>query len=197
MNVIATLARLEEERAEEMENLRQCADSHSEFVDEAEDRPDSNSPVYDLVFIDGGSEAVSALTNFSDAEFHVLWSMVEEDVTVPWTTGRGKKCAVKPKDAFLMGLTVLKHYSAWDKHAMDFSLKTSRFEKMIMKLFTIIEKPLFQRFIHPVSMAEQRVRGQQFTNYPYALYATDVKFQPAHRPSGRFEEQKRYFSNKH
>ena len=48
MNVIATLARLEEERAEEIENLRQCADTYGEFVEEAEERSDSNSPVYDL-----------------------------------------------------------------------------------------------------------------------------------------------------
>ena len=36
-----------------------------------------------------------------------------------------------------------------------------------------------------------------FSNYPYALYATDVKFQPSFRPSGRFDETKRYFSKKH
>lgn len=34
-------------------------------------------------------------------------------------------------------------------------------------------------------------------NYPHALYATDVKFRPAYRPSGRFTEQKIYFSTKH
>ncbi|GMF24074.1 unnamed protein product [Phytophthora fragariaefolia] len=36
-----------------------------------------------------------------------------------------------------------------------------------------------------------------FRNYPYALYATDVKFQPAYRPSGQFAEQKTYFSGKY
>lgn len=41
---------------------------------------------------------------------------------------------------------------------------------------------------------EQR---QQFVNFPYALYALDVKFQPAYRPGGRFGEQLRYFSGKH
>ncbi|KAG2795979.1 hypothetical protein PC119_g24299 [Phytophthora cactorum] len=39
--------------------------------------------------------------------------------------------------------------------------------------------------------------GNTFTNYPHALYATDVKFQQAYRPSGRFTEQKVYFSAKH
>ena len=36
-----------------------------------------------------------------------------------------------------------------------------------------------------------------FVNYPYALYATDVKFQPTHRPEGKFTEQKHYYSGKH
>jgi len=39
--------------------------------------------------------------------------------------------------------------------------------------------------------------GNTFSNYPHALYATFVKFQPANRPSGRFAEQKLYFSAKH
>jgi hypothetical protein len=34
-------------------------------------------------------------------------------------------------------------------------------------------------------------------NYPYAKYVTDVKFQPALRPQGRFAESKHYFSEKH
>ncbi|EGZ13313.1 hypothetical protein PHYSODRAFT_513607 [Phytophthora sojae] len=39
--------------------------------------------------------------------------------------------------------------------------------------------------------------GNTFANYPHALYATDVKFQPAYHPRGRFTEQKVYFSAKH
>nr|CCA20496.1 AlNc14C96G5857 [Albugo laibachii Nc14] len=46
-------------------------------------------------------------------------------------------------------------------------------------------------------MADQIAKTQLFTNYHYALYATDVKFRPSNRPSGRFDERKRYFSNKH
>nr|CCA17462.1 AlNc14C35G3133 [Albugo laibachii Nc14] len=46
-------------------------------------------------------------------------------------------------------------------------------------------------------MADQRAKTQLFTNYRYALYASDVKFQPSNRPSGRFDEARQYFSNKH
>ncbi|ETV66649.1 hypothetical protein H257_16953 [Aphanomyces astaci] len=47
------------------------------------------------------------------------------------------------------------------------------------------------------TMEALREHGTTFRNYPYAKYATDVKFQPSHRPSGRFGEQKHYFSGKH
>ncbi|ETV97458.1 hypothetical protein H310_09387 [Aphanomyces invadans] len=46
-------------------------------------------------------------------------------------------------------------------------------------------------------MEQIHVSGRPFANYPYAKYATDIKFQPSHRPAGRFEEQKHYFSGKH
>lgn len=197
MNLVATLARLEEEHAEELANLERCAEEFGDFVNSADEVNDSSSPVYDDAFIEGGSEAIASLTNFSDAEFHAVWAIVEGTVTARWATGRGKKNKVKAKDAFMMALCVLKHYSHWDKHALDFNLKTSTFEKMIMKMFSIIEHPLCDLLIQPVTMAKQRAKGNLFTNYPYALYATNVKFQPSHRPSGRFQEQKRYFSGKH
>ncbi|RHY75600.1 hypothetical protein DYB38_013735 [Aphanomyces astaci] len=46
-------------------------------------------------------------------------------------------------------------------------------------------------------MTDLRERYRQFTNYPYALYATDVKFQPYERPGGRFNEKTAWFSGKH
>nr|CCA18123.1 AlNc14C45G3679 [Albugo laibachii Nc14] len=45
-------------------------------------------------------------------------------------------------------------------------------------------------------MADQRARTQLFTNYRYALYATEVKFQSSNCLSGRFDETKQYFSHK-
>ena len=126
MNVTAVLARLEEDHAAEMENLRQCAELQGNFADAAEEASDSQSPVYDQYYLEGGNEAITSLTNFTDAEFHLLWSIVEGDVISAWTTGRGKKCKTYGKDAFLMALCVLKHYNTWDKHALDFGLRTRR-----------------------------------------------------------------------
>lgn len=61
----------------------------------------------------------------------------------------------------------------------------------------LIEAPLFKRFVRPISMTKLRESGVLFKNFPYALFATDVKFQPCCRPTGLFPEQKRYFSGKH
>jgi hypothetical protein len=52
MNVSAVLARLEEERAEDLESLRQCAERSGDIVEEAEERNDSEAPVYDAYFCD-------------------------------------------------------------------------------------------------------------------------------------------------
>ncbi|RHY06053.1 hypothetical protein DYB25_012597 [Aphanomyces astaci] len=46
-------------------------------------------------------------------------------------------------------------------------------------------------------MSELRANNGCFVIYPYALYATDVKFQPSERPAGRHGEAKPYFSAKH
>ncbi|KAH9112709.1 hypothetical protein AeMF1_013004 [Aphanomyces euteiches] len=46
-------------------------------------------------------------------------------------------------------------------------------------------------------MEAQRNAGKLFGQFPEALYATDVKFQPAHRPTGSFNDAKQYFCCKH
>ncbi|KAG6969888.1 hypothetical protein JG687_00002937, partial [Phytophthora cactorum] len=52
----------------------------------------------------------------------------------------------------------------------------------------ICEPVLRIAFVVAPSMSDHCGNGRVFSNYPYALYAVDVKFQPALRPSGRFEE---------
>ena len=59
-------------------------------------------------------------------------------------------------------------------------------------MFGIVEPILTERFVHTA-----RMTGRRFENYPSALYATDVKFQQANRPTGTFSDAKAYFSAKH
>ena len=151
-------------------------------MEQCEDRSDSNFPVYDEYLQSGGSDAIETLTNFSNDDFYVLCSAIEDVIVPSWTTGRGQKCRVMPKDAFIMALFVLKHYDTWDKHALDFIIATSTFKIMIMRVISLIEQPLYQKFIKSVNMADQRAETQLFTNYRYTLYATDVKFRPRNHP---------------
>ncbi|KAF0774831.1 hypothetical protein AaE_001469 [Aphanomyces astaci] len=91
----------------------------------------------------------------------------------------------------------MKHYQTWEKHAVDFGLKAPTLEKLVVKVVGVCSKLLYACFVSLPRMTTLRSKDKVFTHYPYALYATDVKFQPAHRPSGRFGEQKHYFSGKH
>ncbi|KAG3063169.1 hypothetical protein PC121_g12310 [Phytophthora cactorum] len=171
----------------------------NDFLDSDDDADDtsadSDSPLLDDYFESGGSDAVVTLTNFTLTEFHLLWAHVEPELTSRWASGRGRKSATTAKDAFMMFLCVLKHYRTWQKYAIDFGFKAPTFEKMMYRGLEIVTPVLNKAFICPPSMATQRVNSSTFRHYPYALYATDVKFQPAFRPTGRFSEAKHYFSN--
>ena len=198
MNAQSVLERLLQQQASENANLQQSSTQFGNLTQHLEEEHhDSENPVFEKFLIDGGPAAIKSLSTFSIEEFGIIWQLVEQDLVAKWTTGKGRKCKVSPKDAFLMLLCVLNHYDTWNKHALDFDLKPSTFEKMIMKVMDIIE-PIFRtNFINQITIAEQESSGKCFRNYPYALYATDVKFQPCCRPSGRFNEQRHYFSGKH
>ncbi|KAF0706264.1 hypothetical protein AaE_014200 [Aphanomyces astaci] len=66
-------------------------------------------------------------------------------------------------------------------------------------LWAVAELPLKARWNdgRMPNLSELRAQSHTFGNYPYALYATDVKFQPTERPAGRHGEAKPYFSAKH
>ncbi|KAF0708679.1 hypothetical protein AaE_013117 [Aphanomyces astaci] len=91
----------------------------------------------------------------------------------------------------------MKHYQTWEKHAVDFGLKAPTLAKLVVKVVGVCSKLLYACFVSLPRITTLRSKDKVFTHYPYALYATDVKFQAAHRPSGRFGEEKYYFSGKH
>ncbi|ETV99080.1 hypothetical protein H310_08508 [Aphanomyces invadans] len=70
-------------------------------------------------------------------------------------------------------------------------MKAPTLEKMIHRMIDLVEP------VQPVTMTQQIERGRTFSNFPSALYCTDVKFQPSYRPTGRFDEAKHYYSGKH
>ena len=99
-NISSVLARLAEEQAAEEENIRQCAYRHGGCIEELEEEIDSSSPIYDAYLQQGGSEAIQTLCNFSDAEFHGVWHVVQGDLEALWYTGRGKNARLLQKMHF-------------------------------------------------------------------------------------------------
>ncbi|ETV69477.1 hypothetical protein H257_14847 [Aphanomyces astaci] len=84
-----------------------------------------------------------------------------------------------------------------DKHALDFRMKAPTFKKMVHRVLDLVEPVLYQHYVKPLPMTDQVRKGHVFSNFPSALYCTDVKFQPSYRPTGRFDEAKYYFCGKH
>ncbi|KAF0725683.1 hypothetical protein Ae201684P_009079 [Aphanomyces euteiches] len=195
-------ARLAEETSQERDNLCRASLVVSASVQESEEADDnSHHGHYDTPTIDNiaaqGPQAMMTMTNFSMSEFNSLWGLCEADVNASWYEGRGRRNQTSAKDAFFMLLTVLKHYNTWDKYAADFNLRVPTFERMMHRMIKITEPVLVSLLIPPVFMSAQRRRSFLFDNFPQALYATDVKFQPANRPHLSYLDAKHYYSYKH
>ncbi|KAG6576600.1 uncharacterized protein IUM83_08906 [Phytophthora cinnamomi] len=134
---------------------------------------------------------------FSAPELDALWALIEPAVTIAWTQGRGRKPSTFGKDAFFITLTMLKHFDPWQKHAIDFNIGMSTLEKMVHRVIHTVESVLYPQWAKRVKMSRHMEAGNTFVNYTHALYAIDVKFQSAYRPSGRFTKQQVYVSAKH
>ncbi|KAH9089807.1 hypothetical protein LEN26_019049 [Aphanomyces euteiches] len=70
-----------------------------------------------------------------------------------------------------------------------------------MGFITTLHPCLMQKYVDSVaekwSMSRLASTGHRFTNFPHALYATDVTFQQTNAPSGSYADKKLYFSGKH
>ncbi|RLO13236.1 hypothetical protein DYB28_004592 [Aphanomyces astaci] len=177
--------------------LDQCLDDHPEVAEHQDNIPDSSCQVLDRVSNDSGEEGVRVMTNFTRREFDVLWAVAELPSKASWNDGRGSKSKTTPMNALFMRLTVLKHYDTWEKHALDFGFKAPTFQKLILRFIEVVMAVVYAEFVKMTDMSELRAQDHTFGNNPYALYATNVKFQPTERPTGRHGEVKPYFIAKH
>ncbi|ETV79243.1 hypothetical protein H257_07308 [Aphanomyces astaci] len=178
--------------------LEESNDIYGDVVAEENDARTYNNPVIDRVIEDSGVDGFRMLTNFTPDEFEYHLSVVEMALQARWHDGRGRRPLSTPKDAHFMTLTILKYYHTWQKHALDFDINAPTLEKMIMRVVDDVISPiLYAHFVTIPTMEALRKYGTTLRNYPYAKYATDVKFQPSHRLSGRFGEQNHYFSGTH
>ena len=66
----------------------------------SDDDNDSNCPIYDTFYNDGGSQSVKAMYNFNSTQFFELWVMIEDYVSNNWNVGRGKRAQYKAQNIF-------------------------------------------------------------------------------------------------
>ena len=191
LNPLQVVDRLQAENVLEETNLDESQRLYADYVEE--EVHDDEGPVLRDFEDELGESVYHSMTNFTKAEFEILWETLRPDVLFAWQRSKGRKHKTSAKDAFFMTICVIKHCNAWYKHAADFRLQPSAFERMVDKMLGVIEPILTSLYIvKPSGMGYRK-----FDNFPYALYATDVKFQQSNRPGGTFQDAKKYFSGKH
>jgi len=138
------------------------------------------------------------MCNFNCSEFERLWRRCSTILTQRLTMGRGNKTDVTPKDLLFIVLCVLKAAINWDLMGSIFEKKGPTLQRLFSRGVEILSPFLCEEFVisyyTKLSMRILMTKNAQFKNFPCALYATDVIFQQANRPS---LEGKLYFSGKH
>ena len=166
-----------------------------------EDDQDMEAPILESIYMAEGNQGLMTMTNFSSEEFDALWNQLRDHVLCNWNIGRGRKSKFSPKDVLLMLLSVLKRGEAWDVMAMSFGISPPSFEKLIMVFLNVVSEFCYENFVEGVqekwNMTRLSEKNRLFRNKPWALYATDVRFQQSNRPSGNHAESKAWFSGKH
>ena len=82
-----------------------------------------------------------------------------------------------------------------------FGVKGPTFDRMMIglihKIVHVLYKTVVLQWEERYTMERLAKEKSTFKHYKFALYATDVTFQNANRPSGNHEEAKGHFSNEH
>ena len=100
-------------------------------------------PIIDQLIECGDNDAFKTLTQFTEEEFNMIWSLFEAQIQAHWVKGRGKSCSISPRDALFITLVVLKTPTSWRSYARDFGVSASTLEKTVWKMMKIVG-PLFK-----------------------------------------------------
>ncbi len=182
---------------DELADVRTSArDGYSVTCDReaAEEENDSPCPLFDTYYGVFRAEGISRLINFTPRQFHMLWIDVAPHINSVWNVGRGKKCSFSGKDVLFMTLVTMKHGGTWDLLGGAFKIKGPTFEKMITGYIKKLSPFLYRKLVDSNADHLSISCGTQFVHFPSALYATDVTFQHANRPSGNTAEGKIYYT---
>ena len=108
-----SLRLLSEVSAARVPDLEQYNDDDG-LTTESDDDANSESPILDQFYEEGGQDGIHQMTNFTTRELNNVYEILSDDLEYAWCSGRGKKSAYTCKDAFFMLLTTLKHSGNWD-----------------------------------------------------------------------------------
>ena len=176
------LAEASATRQEELSKYEEDPDlSHTD------EEVESDSPISDEFFSEGGQAAIAQLTNFTMVELNGVWDIIQTNVEQEWGSGRGRNSNFKPKDVLLITLTVLKYAGNWDFLGRMLKVKGPTFETMIMSFVTLVWEYLYEEAVakwrKEYSMWPLAQEKTLFKYHRFKLYAKEVTFQQSNRPT--------------
>lgn len=133
------------EREQDLSNFNDSPDQ--DFDNE---QFNSNAPLFDQFYDEGGREGIKGLINFTPEEFETLWATAETHVLPRYNTGRGQRSKVTAKDALFCTMTVLKHGGQWQILARVFNMKPPTFERLVTRFLRLVSDYLYVEFVTKV-----------------------------------------------
>lgn len=97
-------------------------------LSDSDEDNDSDAPIVDMFYQQGCCALMIKMTNFTVDQFMTLYGMIQEHFATNWNVGRGRRSLNKPKDVFLMFLTVLKDGGSCKVLIITFQISASSFE---------------------------------------------------------------------
>lgn len=76
---------------------------------DSDDEVDSECPIMDSFYSEGGNQAIKTMTNLNAPELRLLYGKFHEFIVTNWNVVRGRKSSYKPMDMLFMLLTTVKH----------------------------------------------------------------------------------------
>ena len=158
--------------------LRQYDDDSDHF--DPDKSVDSNAPIFDRVYEQGGSAAILEMTNFDPKTFFGMWSGFQGVISQGYNAGRGRTSIHSGKEVLFMTMCVEKHGGQWEFLSKKFGLKGPSFEKLIMKFVDLLWLPVYEHYVEHQgtkwTMTAVSDVGRLFRHFPVARYATDENF---------------------
>ena len=123
---------------------------------------------------------VKLATNFSIAEFCVLYFQTADIIQSKWNVGSGCQNPTHPMDALLMTLTQLKQGRPYAYTSCVFGCGLDRFCCLVETFIFACADGFADYFIMQPSMGHYCTVGPIFDNFPDSIEAIDVTFQQSY-----------------